>query len=1584
MTKDVLLPKQRWARNIGALMLLVSVVFAVAPARAAAPTVPSAPSISSVVAGQRSLGITFSAPAIGSGSVTGYRAEYSTDGSTWTLASDAISSIAGSYTITGLTSETTYYVRVAAKYSGGIGAWGYNWQQVYAVTSGSRNSSGNIVYSSGFGTGGSDAAATNSDVNYTRVRYRMQYTYLGSNLYVDANFNRTLGTRSTYSETFDSVSRLRVPTPNSGFEIQGDISSLDIESNADGVPNGTGFSGRLEIWPWDYDIPSPPKVGGGTLSSRNNNNLSYDDSDTAKLADSYGSFQLHRLSGVSSENQTIFAWNKHGVSTPDIGFGNGTGTHSDWTFNAIGRSNFRLFIYMDKPVTTPASTGQTAFTGNSSSITGTITGTRYVVERFLSSSTWTVPQGVSAIDLLVVGGGGGGKSRHGGGGGAGGFAVATNYAVTPGTTYSVVIGQGGAGGNAASLPGSNGTPSSFTTSGVGITANGGGGGATGDAGGTSGTSSGDGATGYSNVGGAGLSNTCGTNDWCGGGGGGAGGAGNSASSQNRGGNGGSGRASFITGTSVTYAGGGGGSSGQSESVSSGAATAGGSGGSGGGGAGGTASPLSNCSTSTAGVNGTPNTGGGGGGGGFCNQASGSAGSASGGSGGSGIIIVRYVLPDLTEPDLWTSHDTGASSSDNVTKNTTLNFSGTAMAGAVVQLSTAAAGTSPSSGTWTNTGSTCTTASTGAWTCTTGALAAGTYAVRAVATSNLDGLSSTQTSATALALTVDTTAPSSSASISDSHTNTSSVSVSRTASDNVGLASVSIFRSASAALSSPTLCAIVSFDAGTTSSTGTSSCSLPSVDGTYYVYALATDRAGNSDSAPGTADDSVIRDTVKPTVSSFTSNQNPLTTNLASLTFTLTFSENVTDVGAGDFTNTGTAENCVFSPGTDTSSSSRTVTVTGCGDGTVIPRLATNSVLDVASNTGPASAATATTTITRDATKPTVEWTSPSSPSTSRTLSYTLTFSESVSGLAAGDFQNAGAALGCSFSPSASSGTTFTVTVTCTSDGTVVARLIADSVTDGGGNAGPLVDRSADSVTIAAEIDITYDSQLGSSIAPAKTLIGGSITSSPGTPAREGYEFDGWSLTSDGDVVTFPFTHGQTDDFTMYAIWSAETLTITFDSRGGTAVADSETVTGGTLSSLPSGLTRRGYVFDGWAATQNGPKILPPEAHGKTSNFTLFARWVADEITVTYELQGGTGPSGFSSTATTETGGAIASSPGTPTKDGFDFVGWSATDSGFPVAFPYSHNRSVDFTMYAVWRSSSEPNNLWFYPAAGPSDVMLITAPTLMTPGFPRSSIVYEVTAEIESPLGVTGLDSVSMCWYEVTDGSPTCDSAATSPETEFLVTWNEASEEFVKTGTNHYALGTGGDVSTVVESGSFVTVNFKFKISNAMRAGDWVVVVTALDDAGLSRSRTESADVGSFYSVMVRPDKKFGLLPKNGSYTVNDTLVGEYASNAPGDFSISATNFNCAGCDSSHQLTLVTSGDPGPGEVALDCSIGSTLEATPLRVTGSTKKFSRQLTETGETTNKNNKMSCRLIYGGGAKRALVEYSNTFTFGIGPR
>ena len=72
-----------------------------------------------------------------------------------------------------------------------------------------------------------------------------------------------------------------------------------------------------------------------------------------------------------------------------------------------------------------------------------------VVEDFVVSQSFTVPAGVTSLQVEVWGGGGGGASsevgnRGGGGGGGGGYARMNAFTVTPGDFHTVSVGVGGA------------------------------------------------------------------------------------------------------------------------------------------------------------------------------------------------------------------------------------------------------------------------------------------------------------------------------------------------------------------------------------------------------------------------------------------------------------------------------------------------------------------------------------------------------------------------------------------------------------------------------------------------------------------------------------------------------------------------------------------------------------------------------------------------------------------------------------------------------------------------------------------------------------------------------------------------------------------------------------------------------------------------------------------------------------------------------------------------------------------------------------------------------------------------------------
>jgi uncharacterized repeat protein (TIGR02543 family) len=223
----------------------------------------------------------------------------------------------------------------------------------------------------------------------------------------------------------------------------------------------------------------------------------------------------------------------------------------------------------------------------------------------------------------------------------------------------------------------------------------------------------------------------------------------------------------------------------------------------------------------------------------------------------------------------------------------------------------------------------------------------------------------------------------------------------------------------------------------------------------------------------------------------------------------------------------------------------------------------------------------------------------------------------------------------------------------------------------------------------APLSVSYNGQSNTSgTVPVNSTIylrNGSVVVSgnTGTLARTGYTWAGWTVNSNGSGTVYSggetYTLGSTN-LVLYAKWSPNTLTVTYDSKSGTSVSAGSVLTGGSLSA-PTAPTRTGYDFAFWSATDGGSALTFPYSPPNTGNFTLYARWTAKTLAVTYDTQGGSSVTSGS----TSTGGGISISPGSPTRSGYSFNGWFAgATGGSALTFPYAHGQTADFTLYAQW------------------------------------------------------------------------------------------------------------------------------------------------------------------------------------------------------------------------------------------------------------------------------------------------------------
>ena len=239
---------------------------------------------------------------------------------------------------------------------------------------------------------------------------------------------------------------------------------------------------------------------------------------------------------------------------------------------------------------------------------------------------------------------------------------------------------------------------------------------------------------------------------------------------------------------------------------------------------------------------------------------------------------------------------------------------------------------------------------------------------------------------------------------------------------------------------------------------------------------------------------------------------------------------------------------------------------------------------------------------------------------------------------------------------------------------------------------------------------------------ASSAINGNTTNSTHTYDTEkdltangftltGWTFLGWAITStgekvygDGDAVR-NLTSAQDGSVTLYAVWKANTYTVTYD--GNRPVSASGTVGGSTAlsthtydtaSSLQAnGFTLTGWTFTGWNTREDGHGTAYTDgqevnalvsANGRT--VTLYAVWKANTYTIYYNTAGGSGAG--SNTVTFDSD--LPDLHIVPARNGYNFLGYFDKadgegnlyydEDGSPVV-DLKYTTTDNLTVFAYWK-----------------------------------------------------------------------------------------------------------------------------------------------------------------------------------------------------------------------------------------------------------------------------------------------------------
>jgi uncharacterized repeat protein (TIGR02543 family) len=192
--------------------------------------------------------------------------------------------------------------------------------------------------------------------------------------------------------------------------------------------------------------------------------------------------------------------------------------------------------------------------------------------------------------------------------------------------------------------------------------------------------------------------------------------------------------------------------------------------------------------------------------------------------------------------------------------------------------------------------------------------------------------------------------------------------------------------------------------------------------------------------------------------------------------------------------------------------------------------------------------------------------------------------------------------------------------------------------------------------------------------------------STNTFVRSGYTFSGWNTASGGtgtayaDGASYPFSAATT----LYAQWTADPYTVTFNGNGSTSGSMSSETAGAPTALTANAFTRSGYTFSGWNTASGGTGT--PYADGASYPFsaatTLYAQWTADPYTVTFNGNGST--SGVMANETHNAPTALR--PNSFTRTGYTFSGWNTAANGTGTAYANgaSYPFSASTTLYARW------------------------------------------------------------------------------------------------------------------------------------------------------------------------------------------------------------------------------------------------------------------------------------------------------------
>jgi uncharacterized repeat protein (TIGR02543 family) len=229
--------------------------------------------------------------------------------------------------------------------------------------------------------------------------------------------------------------------------------------------------------------------------------------------------------------------------------------------------------------------------------------------------------------------------------------------------------------------------------------------------------------------------------------------------------------------------------------------------------------------------------------------------------------------------------------------------------------------------------------------------------------------------------------------------------------------------------------------------------------------------------------------------------------------------------------------------------------------------------------------------------------------------------------------------------------------------------------------------------------VTFDANGGSGTMSSLPMVAGTakaLTANAFT--RTGYTFAGWTTAANGTGTAYTNSQSVTlyADVTLYAKWTANSYTITFNANGGTGTMGTSAIVAGTAKIITANAyTRSNHIFAGWSTVTGVQTVVYTDQQSITlyANTTLYAQWTP-VYSITYNANTGTGTVPSGATVIAGNSYTLASNTGNLVKGSIAFAGWNTKADGTGATYlaATSFTPTVATTLYAMYLSACTPTS----------------------------------------------------------------------------------------------------------------------------------------------------------------------------------------------------------------------------------------------------------------------------------------------------